>query len=63
MDYNQADMKMQLRQLQSKMLDNGVSIILYDLQIAARKAYPDTIEVDSYARKIVAYLREHMVKS
>jgi hypothetical protein len=62
MDNTQADLEMQLRQLQNKLLDNGVSIILYDLQIAARKAYPDTVEVDPFARRIVAYLREHMVK-
>jgi hypothetical protein len=63
MDNTQADMEMQLRQLQNKVLDNGVSIILYDLEIAIRKAYPGTVDVDPYARKIVAYLREHMVKS
>jgi len=63
MDNIQADLEMQLRQLNGKFLDSGVSIILLDLQIAARKSYPETVDVDPYARKIVAYLREHMVKS
>ena len=53
----------QLRQLTAKFLDNGVALILLDMQIDARKAHPDTVDVNPYARKIVAYLREHMVKS
>ena len=52
----------ELRQLTGKMLDNGVNIILCDLQIAIRKTYPYTIDSEPYARKIVAYIREHLVK-
>lgn len=51
-----------LRQLKAHVLDNDVSIMLLDLQIAMRKAYPDIVDVDPVARKIVAYLREHMVE-
>jgi hypothetical protein len=65
MDQNQelaAAAEMQIRQLMRKMLDNGVSIELLDLQSAIRKAYPGTVNVDPYARRIVAYVREHLVK-
>jgi hypothetical protein len=54
--------ELQLKQLTAKCLDNGVALILLDMEIDARKAYPGTVDVDPYARKIVAYLREHMVK-
>jgi hypothetical protein len=55
--------ELQIRQLTSKMLDNSISLILLDMEMDIRNAYPGTINVDPYARKIVAYLREHMVKS
>lgn len=51
----------QLRQMKANMIDSQVGIMLLDLQIAMRKAYPDTVDVNPTARKIVAYLREHMV--
>ncbi len=51
----------QLRQLKANMIDGHIAVILLDLQIAIRKAYPDTVDVNPVARKIVAYLREHVV--
>lgn len=51
----------QLRQLKANQLDGHVAILLLDMQIAMRAAYPDVVDVNPTARKIVAYLREHMV--
>lgn len=61
MDNELANIQMELRKLNGQILDNGVNSILLDLQLAIRKAYPDTIDSEPYARRIVAYLREHLV--
>lgn len=63
MDYKEkiSEAEHQLRQLKASMLNNTVKVMLLDLEIAVRKAYPDTVDVEPTARKIVAYLREHMV--
>ncbi len=50
-----------LRQMKANQLDNYVELLLLNLQIATRKAYPELTDVKPTARKIVAYLREHMV--
>ena len=50
-----------LRQMKANQLDNYVGLLLLDLQIAIRNAYPEIVDVKPTARKIVAYIREHMV--
>jgi hypothetical protein len=62
MDEKQAELEMQLRQLGGKVLDGKVEIMLLDLEMEVRKAYPNIVDVKPHARKIVAYLREHLVK-
>ena len=52
----------QIRQIQAQQLDNHVYVMLLDMQIAMREAYPNTVDVKPLARKIVAFLREHMVR-
>ena len=55
-----ANLDLEIRQFNSKLLDNQVQLILLDLQKNMVAAYPEIIDVDSYARKIVAHCREHI---
>ena len=51
----------QIRQLNAQLLDGQVGIMLLDFELAVRNAFPNTVDVNPTARKIVAYLREHIV--
>jgi hypothetical protein len=58
-----ANMEMELRKLGRGLIDNKIECILLDFATEIRKDYPDyKADAAAYARKIVAYCREHLSK-
>lgn len=63
MDKEEAsELERKIHQLEASNLEGRVKVMLLDFQLVIRHAYPDTVESEPVARKIVAFLREHMVK-
>lgn len=51
----------QVKMLEASNVVLHVKAILLDLEIAQVKTFPSPVDVEPYAQKIVAFLREHLV--